>query len=179
MLLIGCAHPSAIKLPTVAAVRAPIVAAQKSVARAVAIDKQEQVIIVAAQTKGIAAGSAQAKELSTLGAERVLADTETENQLTQALYKTGDLDRELAADQVKIDALAKDDAAKTKEIPILERAKHHWQLAVLVLVVLDFFFGAPIQQGLHWFVSEAVQLALAGWKFVLTLIARFAPLAIL
>ena len=124
LLLIGCAHPSAIKLPTVAAARVPIQAAQKSVARAVAIDKQEQVIIVAAQTKGIAAGSAQAKELSTLSAAREQADAQTQDQLTQALYKTGDLDRELAADQVETDALAKADATKTQELRLLERATH-------------------------------------------------------
>ena len=179
LLLSGCAHPSAIRLPTVAAVRAPILAAQKSVARAVAIDRQEQVIIVAAQSRGLAAGSAQAKQLLTLGVAREQADAQTQEQLTRAVYKTGDLERALAADQAKVDALARDDAAKTREIPLLERAKHHWQLAVLVLLVADFFFGAPIQRGLHWLVSTVVQGALAGWKFVLTFIAHVAPLAIL
>jgi peptidoglycan hydrolase CwlO-like protein len=92
LLLAGCAHPAprAIVLPTTAAVRAPIIAAQTSTARAVQI-------VAKADKTGLAAGSADLHELTA-----ALADVTV--QLATAKSAVDSLTAQLLAAQTKVDS---------------------------------------------------------------------------
>lgn len=176
-LTAGCAHaPTPITLPTAAAVRAPIQRAQVSVKRAVALGQREQAIAATAVTKGIVAGSEEAKELSTLTFAHAAADAGAQDQLSAALYQTGELDRHMAEKQKQIDALAKHDKAEIAANDVLTLKLHRWEFVALAMIVGDYFLGSTIQEGLKaavalaWRVGAAFVAHLAAfWPLLLAL----------
>ena len=91
LVLGACAHPAAkpIKLPTVTAVKAPVVAAKASNARAVALAAK-------VAKEGTKAGSADAQAL-------VLSTAATDSQLADALTKIDALSAQLLAAQKTVD----------------------------------------------------------------------------
>ena len=165
LALAGChSVPRTITLPTVAAVRAPIVIAQTHVARAVQIGKQEQALLKQAGSQGLSA--ARVRQVSALLTADAAEKQGAADQLTAALYQTGSLQKELDAKQAQCNALARDDAAKTVKVGTLEKVLHRWQLALLLLVVADYFAGAFLQRGAHWLLALAGRSLLLVWRGV-------------
>lgn len=153
LLIFACCHvscsqpaPARVAVPTAAQVRAriglPAAAAKVSNARAVQLAAK-------AEKTGLAAGSADAHALN-------LATAETDRHLIEVLAGKDDLTAQLGQTQLQIDALEKDDAAKTRLVLIEketaekdEAAYHRWRrwciLGLLAVDVLISIAGAALQ----------------------------------
>ena len=180
LLLGGChAVPQKVTLPTTTAVRAAVVVAQQSNARAVRLAAR-------AQKSGLVAGSADAQAL-------VLATTTTADQLAAALGQIDLLSAQLLRAQARVDQLnryAADQKARADKaeaaLAVADRAKWHARetlAAVLFLGLLAVgLAGAQIETVLRadvrfaWTELKKVPAAVgAGLKLAL----RLAPLAAL
>ena len=174
--VVGCAAPRTAPPISTAAVRAPIVSAQVQVRRAVAIGKREQVLVHRAQSKGIAAGSEEARELSTLTLARTRAESSALLQLDGALDQTGILQGRIDQAHRQFVALSRDDQLKTARISFLRRIERWLILGLALMPVADYFAGAPIQRGLH--VALRVICRGVAWIFhhAIGLVLRFLPM---
>ena len=166
LLLGGChAVPQAIVLPTTAAVRAPLVSAQTHVARAVAIGKQEAAIVAKAGSAGLSATDTQ--KVSALLTADAAEKQGAADQLTAALYQVGSLQKDLDAEQAKIVALEKDDAAQTAlaktEAVTIAKERHDFRELFLIfaIFVLGVVIGVSLMGAQLETISRAVEKAVA------------------
>ncbi len=170
----GChAAPRAITVPTAATVSAqigrPALAAKASNATAARLAAR-------AEKAGLAAGSAEARALT-------LSVAETDQHLTDVLAGKDQLVRQLGSVQIRIDALEKDDAAKTaltvSQAVTIKKVSHRkriWCGLFLASLVLDYFCGAFVEARLRGVVAVAHGLFATGYHLAAGLLKNVFPL---
>ena len=199
LLLAGCAHPSAIKLPTTAAVAAPIQAAGSHTIKATASNARAVKLAQAAVKTGIKAGSADAQALAADTQETADELAQVKVQLAAANAALDQLSAQLLTAQKQVDALAADDKTVHARLNVTQKVlketageltaarkelatdhRHAFEDELLIALfdlVAITAAGATLETLFRGVLSAALTMLAGAWHLAWTWILRLLPLA--